>query len=725
MTLLKLMVSISLLAIVTVLVGSRYGFDSVLQNFRHLTFATAGVMVVGLLANAVLASLRFKIIASGIGHPTSFRRAMAAVGAGSLAGAIFFQIAGQLIARGVVMKRGGMPFEAVVVVTLYERIVAAFVSALIAVIGAFYVFGKVYLDLGAGGAELVKIACGLILAISCAAWLGFGSSAVRNIKPLLTRESVLRLLWLVGLTLVVQLPMMIVYVVVAHEFSPATSIPDLVAASAIVMFSASIPISLAGWGVRELSAVVVLGAIGVAASDALTAALIIGAGSMLSMALIMIVSWQASEPARPEIATNNVQLVDYTLALAWVLPLMAAVFVLFQIYVPIGSGLLNVNLADPIAILAGSLFIINAIKNRQLPQWRVSYVNAAVALMTLALTGSLLLGASRFGWTDWALINRYLGWFVLLAYVATGALITSEGGKYAFRIFVLTYVGASVGVMILETISIYLFVFGAPTSVTRVRPGDVQGFAQNHNFLAFQLLMVAAGALVVLRNARMRTLLWTLLLVTFWFAGSRSGWIAIACIIVTARYLGVANTREIIVGLAGATAIAMVAAVLPNFDHIMSMLGINISIEGLPFVGAEVQVIPSGTSTAERIVTLIGGWELFIEHPIVGAGLGAYRNLMVMGQSGIPLVIHNSALWLLAELGLVGFLVFAVPGIHVWFTEWRRAAQERASAVVALCFVGFVVMSGPADMVYQRTFWLMIGAALAVPRLKFRKNTAV
>jgi len=26
------------------------------------------------------------------------------------------------------------------------------------------------------------------------------------------------------------------------------------------------------------------------------------------------------------------------------------------------------------------------------------------------------------------------------------------------------------------------------------------------------------------------------------------------------------------------------------------------------------------------------------------------------------------------------------------------------------------VMSGPADMVYQRTFWLLIGAALAMPR---------
>jgi len=77
-------------------------------------------------------------------------------------------------------------------------------------------------------------------------------------------------------------------------------------------------------------------------------------------------------------------------------------------------------------------------------------------------------------------------------------------------------------------------------------------------------------------------------------------------------------------------------------------------------------------------------------------------------------VIHSTALWLLAELGLLGFAAFAVPGIYVWFTEWRRAPRDPAAAVVALCFVGFAVMSGPADMLYQRTFWLLAGAALAV-----------
>jgi O-antigen ligase len=129
-------------------------------------------------------------------------------------------------------------------------------------------------------------------------------------------------------------------------------------------------------------------------------------------------------------------------------------------------------------------------------------------------------------------------------------------------------------------------------------------------------------------------------------------------------------------------------------------------------------ILPTEASSAERMVTLIGGWNMFLEHPIFGAGLGAFRNLNILATSGIPLVIHSTALWLLAELGLVGFLIFAVPGFYVWFSQWRLATRDDAAAIITLCFLGFAVMSGPADMVYQRTFWLMVGAALAVPLLQ-------
>jgi len=705
----KAAISILLLATVTAAVGYQYGFTSILDHVRLLSAPVIGTIVVGLLANAMLAVLRFKVLAADAGHPIGLRRAMAAVGAGSLAGAMFFQLAGQLMARGVVMRRGNVPFGAVVMVTLYERIVAALVSGLIAVFGALHIFGRIYLDQAAGGGQLIKIACGLIAAIGVGGWLGFGPLVEQNILPLLSRQVVLRMLRVAGLTVLVQLPMMSVYVAIAHEFSPAMPIVDLAAASAVVMFAASVPISLAGWGVRELSAVVALGAVGMSTSGALATAIIIGAGSLLAMGVIFAISFEGKQRDVPAGNDATVATIDYAEALGWILPLTAAVFVLFQIYVPIGSGLLNVNLADPIVILGGSLFVLRAVGKRQWPQWRVSHVNLFALLATLALGYALLLGAWRFGWTNWALINRFLGWFVLLAYAMTGALITSTGGRQALCVFALSYLGATIGVVAIDGGLLLVSAAGLSSDGLVVR-NAIEGFAQNHNFLAFQLLMATAAALVFTSGAWKNALL-AVLLAGFWLSGSRSGWISAAGVLAVAFYLQWLTIRELSIAIGCAfllsAAISLMPAIVP---HLMNFAG------GPGGGGAPVlpEIMPAESSSAERLTTLVGGWKLFVEHPIFGAGLGAFRNEHILAASGIPLVIHSTALWLLAELGLVGFLIFAAPAVYICFSEWRRPARDQASALIILCSVGFSIMSGPADMVYQRTYWLMLGAALAV-----------
>jgi hypothetical protein len=60
------------------------------------------------------------------------------------------------------------------------------------------------------------------------------------------------------------------------------------------------------------------------------------------------------------------------------------------------------------------------------------------------------------------------------------------------------------------------------------------------------------------------------------------------------------------------------------------------------------------------------------------------------------------------------FLAFVIPAIYVFVNEWKYARKKQASALIVLCFVAIGVMSGPADMLYQRTFWLLIGAGLAL-----------
>src|SRR5262249_3200811 len=201
-----------------------------------------------------------------------------------------------------------------------------------------------------------------------------------------------------------------------------------------------------------------------------------------------------------------------------------------------------VNLADPIAILGGILFTLSAVRLKRLPLWRIPKINLAIVVATLVLANALLIGVCRFEWTTWAVVNRFLGWFVLLAYAATGALVVAESQKWGLRILLLTFAGAAAAIAGLEVILIMLKSMGSQNGVMA---GAAEGFAQNRNAFAFQLLMAMSAAVVLARGVTLRRTLISLIMMGLWFAGSRSGWIAATCVLAVSIYLGLATLREV------------------------------------------------------------------------------------------------------------------------------------------------------------------------------------
>src|SRR5665213_82564 len=697
MTLLKGLTSVLLLAAVVVLVALNYNFYHIFADVRKISFPALAIISFSLLGNALAASLRFKAVAAMIGHKVTYWRAMSAVGTGSLVGVLFFQIVGQLMGRSFVMARAGVPFESVVVLTAYERIVAAIFSALLALAGAYFVFGSVYLDETAGGGALIKISVGLLAATAAGALLGYGRLAARSVAPWLTRHFARKFLELVALTALVQFPMMIAYVSAAHALSPLTPIPGLVATSAIVMFAASVPISLAGWGVREMSAVVALGAIGVSPQDAFLAAVIVGAGSMIAMVALACGSFYGVVRNVPKLSGQIASTpINYSRALVWTVPIGVATLIFFQIYVPIESGtLLNVNLADPLAILAGVLFVLMHMQARALPDWRYRYMNCALGAATLVLTISLFIGAVRFGWTSWAVVNRYGGWFVLLAYAASGGLITKEFGREGFRAILLTFAGAAAAVAALELLILAAHNLGMQLKLPLV-PNAIEGFSLNHNFFAFQLLMALAAVFVAVQERTLRVALTTVLLAALYFSDSRAGWIVTLVVLAANSYMNAPKAREVGWAIACAFGI-LILLIVPSAHR---------AFEAIPAIAV------NATDMHDRMTSILGGLQLFLAHPIFGAGLGAFRNEHIFLHSSQPLLIHSTSMWLLAELGIVGLLAFAIPALYSLFRELRREHRDPAGQLITLCLMAFGAMSLPADMLYQRTFWLLFGAAL-------------
>jgi O-antigen ligase len=120
-----------------------------------------------------------------------------------------------------------------------------------------------------------------------------------------------------------------------------------------------------------------------------------------------------------------------------------------------------------------------------------------------------------------------------------------------------------------------------------------------------------------------------------------------------------------------------------------------------------------GSSNVQRIASLEGSWAMFNAHPLFGAGLGAFLE-SYMRAHGVPLVIHSTPLWLLAEMGIVGLFIFALPFLRILKHEIYQADRtDPARTFLLLALLGFAAIAGVHDILYQRTFWLLIGAALA------------
>ena len=108
-----------------------------------------------------------------------------------------------------------------------------------------------------------------------------------------------------------------------------------------------------------------------------------------------------------------------------------------------------------------------------------------------------------------------------------------------------------------------------------------------------------------------------------------------------------------------------------------------------------------------------GAVALFLQNPLFGSGLGVFVDAK-MHELGRQLVIHSTPLWLLAEMGAIGLAVFAAPVVRILIVELKPGRRTTPPAqILILIIVAFAVTSLVHEILYQRLFWLIFGAAMA------------
>lgn len=118
-----------------------------------------------------------------------------------------------------------------------------------------------------------------------------------------------------------------------------------------------------------------------------------------------------------------------------------------------------------------------------------------------------------------------------------------------------------------------------------------------------------------------------------------------------------------------------------------------------------------------RMRILADAITLWKDTPLVGIGVGTFYFMDIARYGASGATIHNTALWVLTELGVIGLALFvgffAVCATTLWRDHRRGRLDPLALGGLAALAV-IVAASVGMETLYQRYLWLLGGYALVL-----------
>jgi O-antigen ligase len=316
-----------------------------------------------------------------------------------------------------------------------------------------------------------------------------------------------------------------------------------------------------------------------------------------------------------------------------------------------------------------------------------------IGILATFATGSLV-AALRFGVLDrYELLNKDAGLLLpFLSYLAiTSSIVDWHDLRRVLRVFTLSVVlqnTFSVGGFLLA------YFFGVENPFARYGGLRLSGMLLDPN--AYGGLLVAAFAIcegVSLGRAPLfkGPVLWFSRLTLgmgILFTFSRSAWIGLGLsLLLLCAVETKAAARLVLGGLAGAAGLFL--------------------LMGNRFVPIFEEMASRPKQVQGRFDLIHAAIQAFVRHPMLGGGIGSFRR----GEGEIA---HNTAMWFLADFGIVGLAVLL--GFVGWFFAkgWSayRLAPPREKPLVLALLLAHTSMFGLAmgiEAFYQRHWWLVMG----------------
>lgn len=692
------------------------GVETVIATLRSIHWLSIVAAALLILSNSLLSLLRFRSVLRGFGFTPAWRSLFFAHSIGQVSNQILLNVIGQSLSRAAALAADGVPFSVSVIATYWERIQAAAILFLLSLVSLWYLFLNIHFDLVPAGLSLLSLSAALAVTFTVVAVTALRPAGLLdNLADRL--RAILRLWPGLLLTLLAHGCMLGAYLSLLWGLGITQIDGGIVAALIVVMFTASLPISFSGWGIRELSAAQALGAVGIEESTAVASAVAIGLLYLFLVVIFaavstVIVMRHRKKYATPQTVTAASPSIDWGSLGLTVCSLLCAVLLFFQLRIPLRSGELTANIADLIAVtsLALAPYFLWARRNT-LPLPKVLLIG--LAAISAVIVFSLLYGYGRFGWTSWAFLNRGLGWLIILGYIATGLAIAMTGDEKHRRVILATFVAAGTAIATIQ-ILLLLVVLAGIRIQSSIFSLPLQGYAGNTNAFAVQMIMTAAAAIaahhlgIFGRRRYLLPMILSLVGSSIYFCHSRAGlgMFAIA-LAVMMLYPAGASRRSLLPALLW----PLIAVTISSQIY---LLPLGVSNVHLLQVSMERQ-----SGDLERWTSITEGWDMWLQNPVFGSGLGAYMQ-QSMTTTGGPLIIHSVPVWLLAETGLVGFCVIAGAFAALLHHAYRQLANPTAAGWASGLLVALICIGAGStvhDFFFQRSFWFLLGLFVAIPAI--------
>ena len=701
----KLVFSVVLLILVLWFVP----IDDVASNFLEFDLHVLAYSLILVFLNVALSTVRLRVLLSRASTNAPFK-VVHYININSQLAGYFFSTVGQMIARnaiGSLFLDGASRFA---VLTLMEKMVTA------AVLFGFGLIGALIVSRSIGIVPSSVAHIGIISLAISAALVGvyvLGTTHgqrryLRRIPRLIVKAGLERI---AAVALLMNLLMLAAYTLLGAALAPEIPLYLLVAVFALVRLGALFPISFAGWGVRELSAGIAFGVIGMDPAIGVAVAICIGGLSLLALVLHFLIVHRYSIPRLRADRTDAPKKLNLHIErmVALLCGLVVPVLIGVQLRIPTESHLLSINIADPFVLVGALTFLtIWLVQLRHQRIWRIEHFNIGIICFLVMVAYGWLRGQFGYGGNHWADFNRGLGALVLMCYLFCGAmlpaLLSSRFIESAVRIIPIT-----------SSIFLILYiVFGGSLESETLEllawhPHHFNGLIGNRNALAFVLVVmicVALGFGSGRQNGWDHICLGLLLFLTV-ATSSRTG---VICAVVAIGF-GVMLGRRTLKEIAWALAIFVIAnSLVYGIEFVVQNDWIR---QSSVFVGDQLIGSPLHAST-DRWQSYILGLAMWRDQPFIGAGLGAFIETYSDFKPR-PLTIHNTALWILAEMGIVGFILFlSLPLIilrHVF--RHRRFTLGAADFSLLAVLITAALFSQTHEILYQRILWFVLGMLAA------------